>query len=246
MTGGKPVKENLTYKTKDHQFRRNDPYASAKYDITTDWLHPFLSAGKVAANVGCGSGEYNQRLASYRVSVLASEPERGAFEIAQSASRTNPYIEVKCFGLKELADSTSPVDILVLHDVLEHIEDEPHAVQCISRLVKPGGHAVISVPAFNWLFGYHDMQLGHYRRYTKRCLVSLFQNDFDIIRARYYGSLFVPITFLFSCWLKKGYPIQAVTADNWKTKVVHLVCQLQRCLPEPIGTSVLVHLHKRN
>ena len=29
---------------------------------------------------------------------------------------------------------------------------------------------LVTVPAGPWLFGYHDEQLGHYRRYTKGTL----------------------------------------------------------------------------
>ena len=67
------------------------------------------------------------------------------------------------------------------------------AVATVRSLLKPDGIAVISVPAYQWLFGHHDVQLGHYRRYTRRNLLKLFRADFAIEAGRYYGAAFIPI-----------------------------------------------------
>lgn len=236
--------ENLEYKNLDHQFRSRDEYANAKYDITSQWLGPALAQGdsKVIANVGCGSGEYNSKLAATGAKVLACEPEKTAFAVAQTRAGAN--VQVENSGLQEFASKHAPVDILVMHDVLEHIENEAEAVACISKMVKNGGEAVISVPAYNWLFGYHDVQLGHYRRYTKSRMIELFEKDFEILNSRYYGSFFIPVTLMFSKWMQKPYPVGSVTAKPWKQSLFRAACQLQKALPEPIGTSVLLHLRR--
>ncbi len=238
--------QNLEYKTADHQFRSRDEYANAKYDITSTWLAPFLAAGRLTvANVGCGGGEYNHRLAAFEVNVVACEPEPKAFALAYESAKTSDRIRVENYGLEKFAEEHGPFDVLVMHDVLEHIEDEAYAVDCVAKLIRPGGQAVISVPAYQWLFGYHDVQLGHYRRYTRTRLMDLFKPSFEILNARYYGSLFIPVTLIFSKWMQKPYPIGEVTANKWKQRVFRTACQFQRLLPEPIGTSVLIHLQKR-
>jgi 2-polyprenyl-3-methyl-5-hydroxy-6-metoxy-1,4-benzoquinol methylase len=236
--------ENVDYKTSDHSFRGMDEYANAKYDITESWLELASSSGsanKTIANVGCGSGEFSQRVASWGYQVIACEPERIAFEIATKSCAQFPNIQIENMGLEEFTNTTPHVDFLVMHDVLEHIENERRAIACVAKLVKKGGQAVISVPAFNWLFGNHDVQLGHFRRYTKSRLIQLFEKDFEIVNSRYYGSLFIPVTLLFSRILKKSYPTGAVTASRWKQTAFKTLCQVQKTLPEPIGTSVLIH-----
>jgi 2-polyprenyl-3-methyl-5-hydroxy-6-metoxy-1,4-benzoquinol methylase len=238
------MSENLEYKTGDHSFRSKDEYANAKYDITANWLQLGSlsgSANKRIANVGCGSGEFSQRDPSWGYQVVACEPEGIAFEIAKKSCSKYPNIQIKNVGLEELSDSTLPVDFLVMHDVLEHIENENDAIYCIAKLVKKGGQVVISVPAFNWLFGNHDVQLGHFRRYTRSRLIQLFEKDFEILNSRYYGSFFIPVTLLFSRIFKKNYPTAAVTSSSWKQMAFKTLCQVQRTLPEPIGTSVLIH-----
>jgi ubiquinone/menaquinone biosynthesis C-methylase UbiE len=65
-------------------------------------------------------------------------------------------------------------DIVIMLDVLEHIEDDLAFLQhdVVPRL-RPEGHVVMSVPAHPSLFTSHDTFLGHYRRYTRRQLLDV-------------------------------------------------------------------------
>ncbi len=80
-------------------------------------------------------------------------------------------------GLDELRvhDLTQPwpldgesMDVAVLLDVLEHMPNPVEVLRHASKVLKPGGGLVITVPAHPWLFGDWDKRLGHYRRYTAR------------------------------------------------------------------------------
>jgi SAM-dependent methyltransferase len=57
-------------------------------------------------------------------------------------------------------------DVLVALDVLEHIKDDTLALTEWRRLLKPGGKLLITVPAYQWLWSFHDEALHHLRRYT--------------------------------------------------------------------------------
>jgi SAM-dependent methyltransferase len=59
-----------------------------------------------------------------------------------------------------------PFDLLLLLDVLEHIEDDLGFLrETVARNLVAGGYALISVPAWQALFGDHDVRLRHFRRY---------------------------------------------------------------------------------
>jgi hypothetical protein len=62
-------------------------------------------------------------------------------------------------------------DIVLLLDVIEHIEDVSSFLKnVIEELKVSNAYFVITVPAFNSLFSEHDHFLGHYRRYSKESL----------------------------------------------------------------------------
>jgi SAM-dependent methyltransferase len=71
-------------------------------------------------------------------------------------------------------------DIVIMLDVLEHIEDDSAFLQheVVPRL-KPDSHLVISVPAHPSLFSSHDTFLGHFRRYTRNQLLNVSKKFFN-------------------------------------------------------------------
>lgn len=59
-----------------------------------------------------------------------------------------------------------PFDLLLLLDVLEHVEDDRAFLGDLVAQLAPGGHALITVPAWQPLFTQHDVALRHFRRYA--------------------------------------------------------------------------------
>ncbi len=47
------------------------------------------------------------------------------------------------------------------------MEDDSLAIQEINRVLKPGGFTFTTVPAFQFLWGDHDLINHHFRRYTR-------------------------------------------------------------------------------
>src|SRR5262249_15448843 len=58
------------------------------------------------------------------------------------------------------------VRAVVLLDVIEHIADPVAVLTHVREVLSPGGAAIITVPAYQWLFSEWDSALGHFRRYT--------------------------------------------------------------------------------
>jgi SAM-dependent methyltransferase len=235
--------EDLQYKTRDHAVRSKDRYAWTKYEMTARWLEGHARPGMVLYNVGCGSGEFNHVATAAGLKVIACEPERVAFE---SANRSRPPAgcEVRHCGLFELNSGGEPADIIVMHDVLEHIEDEAAAARHLRTLVKPGGRLIISVPALQSLFGHHDVLLGHHRRYTKGSLARVLEPQFRIRRIRYFGFTFIPLALWFSKWRKKPYPVES-SAGGIKGRLLAALCAVESRVPFPLGTSVIAELEPR-
>lgn len=224
------------YTIADHDFRDDDLYASAKYELTLRWLKNLCSPEQVVVNMGCGAGGFSSLVIDAGYDVLSFEPDPLAHAAARSALPETAIVENT--GLFDTSLPT-PADVIVMHDVLEHIEDEAAAVDAVHDLLRPGGLTIISVPAMSWLFGNHDEQLGHFRRYSKSRLRCALSTRFEVERLRYFGFTMIPITWWFSRFRRRPYPVGAVAGSSLVGTAMDLVCRVESRIPAPLGTSVL-------
>jgi SAM-dependent methyltransferase len=86
-------------------------------------------------------------------------------------------------------------DLIIASDILEHMDDDFHAIREWRRVLKENGEIVAFVPAFRFLWSDHDEVNKHFRRYNKRELISLFkENGFEVVRVSYWNFfLFFPV-----------------------------------------------------
>lgn len=75
----------------------------------------------------------------------------------------------------EIADVQA--DAVIALDVLEHFQDDAAFVRKLKARLKPGGRAVVKVPAQSALYGPMDQASGHYRRYDDAPLRRLFEGE---------------------------------------------------------------------
>jgi SAM-dependent methyltransferase len=84
-------------------------------------------------------------------------------------------------------------DAVLASDVLEHIEHDLAAVSEIVRVLRPGGAAIVSVPAHQWLFSEHDAALHHFRRYSRAALRRVLEGGgLRIRRISYWNAALFP------------------------------------------------------
>jgi hypothetical protein len=91
------------------------------------------------------------------------------------------------------------VDIAFMLDTLAHrgIRSEERALQEAYRALKPGGHLILTAPAFSWLASPHDRLQHLERRYRKARLTALLEGaGFRVDRATYLSWLFLPFSFI--------------------------------------------------
>lgn len=81
-----------------------------------------------------------------------------------------PFIQ---FDLVKCPLPDNSLDAVVLLNVLEHIENDGEALRQLYRILKPGGIAVIEVPAGPNLYDVYDKLLMHHRRYALGQLIKL-------------------------------------------------------------------------
>ena len=123
-----------------------------------------------AVDIGCGSGGNAGVLAELGWSVTGLEYSPTGARIARS--RGLPVVRGDGTRLP-FADAST--DLVISTDVFEHIEDDAAVAAEAARILRPGGHAVIAVPAGPDLWSGHDVALGHVRRYTRPTLSAVLE-----------------------------------------------------------------------
>jgi SAM-dependent methyltransferase len=162
--------------------------------------------------VGCGDGFVSFGLNSWQQTLQVT-----AVDINLPASLLNelntrsPAVHF----MRELPP-TGTYDLLLLLDVIEHVADDAAFLRdLVTRFSPANGRLLLTVPAFQALYGRHDAFLGHYRRYTLAELIDLAGRCGLTVRSSGYlfFSLLLPKLVLFK-WCNAGKESDGV--GNWR------------------------------
>lgn len=118
---------------------------------------PFLArplAQCRVVDIGCGYGHGVVELAKRCASVVGVEPNPALARHARGITRDLDHVEI-VEGTADALTGVDEFDLVVLDNVLEHIEDQPGAVRLISRCLRPGGVAFVLVPNRAWPIEVH-------------------------------------------------------------------------------------------
>lgn len=230
------------YQYQDFLVRSQDQYANTKYGILLDYLHGQPSLDIL--NAGCGSGELSFLLAAAGHQVTGIDPVPDYIDLAwKNAAACG---DSRCFfRVSSIEDfqASRTFDCVIATDVLEHIEDDVAAFEKLAGMVRPGGIILITVPAGQWLFGYHDVSLGHFRRYDRPMLRKLVEPWCAVESMRYFGFSLIPVCYLYSKIMQRPYPVgeSGDGAKNpFRTAVLRTLLQFDKWVPAPFGTSLLM------
>ncbi|MGB8216483.1 MAG: class I SAM-dependent methyltransferase [Candidatus Methanoperedens sp.] len=196
-------------------------------------------------DVGCGTGQLTNRLASHGHSVDAIDLSDFSVEHTQKKIWKNGFKDRTNIWRSTIdaLDYTEKYDYIIFSDVLEHIENDMATIKKSYTLLKKDGHILISVPALKWLYGEHDIFCEHYRRYSREEICSkLITNNFKIIYVRYWSFCLVPIAFLISKVLKKPYPYTEINSNRFlNTFLSRFYSIIENKIRLPIGLSLFVN-----
>jgi len=141
-------------------------------------------------DVGCGTGANLQMLSNFGVAEgvdVSTEAlnfcrARGLAKVRQGAAEALPFEDAS-------------FDVVTGLDVVEHLDDDVAGLKEMRRVLRPGGRALLFVPAFMFLWGVQDDISHHRRRYTLPDLKArLAEAGLSVERATYANiTFFLPI-----------------------------------------------------
>ncbi|MGH8873905.1 MAG: methyltransferase, partial [Acidimicrobiia bacterium] len=137
------------------------------------WLlegfQPYL--GRRVLEAGCGIGSLTEQLLDAELLVCADADPFYTELIARRFGHL-ANLQVVMMDLAEPAAYAKleglGFDTVVCVNVLEHIDRANWALSGFREVLRPGGHAIVLVPAHRWLYSEADRRLGHHRRYSDR------------------------------------------------------------------------------
>jgi SAM-dependent methyltransferase len=151
--------------------------------------HAVLPPKPRLLDAGCGTG---RNLVEFGSAGTAAGVDPSADAVAFCHQRG--LGEVHRAGLERLPFDADEFDVLLACDVIEHVEDDVGALVELRRVARPGGTLLITVPAYQWMWTQHDVQLHHVRRYTLRALRGRVQEaGWDPVYATYFNSMALPV-----------------------------------------------------
>lgn len=232
------VYEDLREHQEEHWWFR------ARREILTQALRSLeLPPDSEILEIGCGTGGNLAMLGSLG-NVCGVEMHEEACRYARATSGR----DIRVGHLPDAVPFDKQFDLICLLDVVEHIENDREALKALNGMLKPGGRIVITVPAYQWMYGKHDVLLHHFRRYSRATLARVVSgSDIAIEKLTYFNALLLPITVL-AFLVDKLTPVDKFTGYDvparWLNVTFYNIFRLERFVIDklnlPFGSSLLL------
>jgi len=166
--------------------------ASRKHTINQIKLHCKVTKPTIL-EVGCSSGFMLREFKKHLPDAILMGADI-VYEPLLQLAENMQNLPLFRFDLTACPLPDNSVDVVVLLNILEHIENDDAALQQVQRILKPGGIAIIEVPANPNLYDLHDKHLLHFRRYSLKHITLLAKKaGFKVIKQSHLGCFLYPV-----------------------------------------------------
>jgi 2-polyprenyl-6-hydroxyphenyl methylase/3-demethylubiquinone-9 3-methyltransferase len=132
-------------------------YTGAEEHNSHEYLFPVLieilrklqiQSHHTILDIGCGDGQVTKKISSYGFQVEGLDPSESGIELAR---KNSPKITFHLGKFQNTSFEESSFDFLYSLEVIEHVYD-PHSFMLeAKRLLKPGGHIMLSTPYHSYV-----------------------------------------------------------------------------------------------
>jgi len=197
-----------------------------------------------ALEVGCGHGVVRQLVErDMGIAVDGCDLNRRALEMA--ANGKGRLLVYDIFDRNPAL--LEAYDLVLLMDVIEHLDDDLGFLSAALEHLKPGGIIAINVPAHMAFYSKYDEVVGHKRRYNRARIEWLFrQTHVGPLSIAYWGLTLLPLLLARKIVLRFVSREQTIhtgfAEHNVVTRKILRTMQrleLSASFPMPIGTSLM-------
>ena len=160
-------------------------FQGKKYILKNIMRNINIAAGQYL-DIGCGTGMFLRELGEQRQLYGVDISERA---LSYCKKKVNAEL-VQAQG-SALPFSKDTFSLVTLLDMLEHVDEDFGVLKEAFRVCQPGAAVIITVPAFGFLWGSHDIVHHHKRRYTREQLKTLALSAGFLIERLTYTNIFI-------------------------------------------------------
>lgn len=203
-------------------------------------------------DVGCGTGIMLGYLGRYG-KVEGIDVSKRAIDFCRARGFKNAYLG----DARKLPFPNNSFDLITAFDTLEHLKDDQAALVEFCRVLRPGGFILASMPALPLIWSSHDVEHGHFRRYTSSDIKKkLKKANLKLTRITYINTLLFLPAFVFrgsiACFNKlkifKGHTDlveMPSLINNLLAQTFGLEASALRFIDFPLGITLLVKAEKQ-
>lgn len=167
-------------------------YNSPRFLLRKSVIFRNIKPSKNFLEIGAGNLKLSSELINYfdhGTAIDFEESIKDNYRALPQTIKNNLELKVGDFAQMDIGQQ---FDCIVSCEVMEHLEDDRAFLENIYNLMENNGQVIISVPAKEKYWTIHDEAVGHYRRYEKNDLRTLFyEQGFKDIQIISYGFPFI-------------------------------------------------------
>jgi ubiquinone/menaquinone biosynthesis C-methylase UbiE len=146
-------------------------------------------------DAGCGTGGLLRRLREERPGWTLTGLDYSPLACGFASERLgSPVVQG---SITELPFADAHFDAITSCDVVCQVAAPEQALHEFNRCLAPGGYVVLNMPAYQWMYSYHDRTTGNLRRYSRGEVNDLFRaSGFRVVRSTYWNMFAFPLVVL--------------------------------------------------
>jgi len=221
----------------------NHFWVRRRFEVLQHLCSEVVSGAREMAEIGCGHGLLQRQIEDvYGKEVTGFDLNE--YGLKHNVSRIS---RVSCYDIRQRNEEfRDKFDLILLFDVLEHIEDEDGFLNALLFHLAPQGKLILNVPAGRWAYSAYDVAAGHVRRYAIGDLVAVTRrNRLRILDWTYWGLPLTPTLMLRKLLLMGGRDQRRIITSGfdsrspWINKALGDLARLERIPQKLLGTSLM-------
>lgn len=219
-----------------------------RFEVFQRYVGKLVADGSNIAEIGCGHGLLQRQVED------AHNREVIGLDLNEYALRRNisRMSQIFCYDIfQKEATFREKFGLILLFDVLEHIEDEQRFMEAVLYHLAFHGRVIINVPCGRWLYSTYDRVVGHVRRYSVRSLSNAARRSgLSLESYTYWGLPLLPSLVVRKVVLlgadkrggviKKGFDTRGTTVN----KLLGLISRWEPIPQHLLGTSIMAVLSR--